>query len=245
MFWWKPGILIPDLYLYGIKIQTNIKQNSVEKYAGKSQIFINIFLNFFMGLDPAQSFWAGAVLSSSVNSGEALHCSHRTVEEGTEEEEVEKEEEEGRGADLRWLWGDDVGGCWPENGLAGGWSFFFFSAYFSFVLLLSVFVFFFYFSWCRCYYRRRGGQWQLAVALVVAMWTVDGGSSSFLFYFLFSSSLSSGFLSLFCSISLLSLWFYWRSLTVLLMVSGRKPTMVHGGYCSGGQCLLHFFSSSS
>ena len=55
-----------------------------------------------MGSDPAQSFWAGAVLSSSINSGEALHCSHRTVEEGTEEEEVE-EEEEGRGVDLRWL----------------------------------------------------------------------------------------------------------------------------------------------
>uniref|UniRef100_A0A3N7G172 Uncharacterized protein n=1 Tax=Populus trichocarpa TaxID=3694 RepID=A0A3N7G172_POPTR len=29
------------------------------------------------------------------------------------------------------------------------------------------------------------------------------------------------------------------------MVTGRKPTMVHGGYCSGGQYLLHFFSSSS
>jgi hypothetical protein len=31
----KTGILIPDLYLYGIKLQTNIKQNSVEKYARK------------------------------------------------------------------------------------------------------------------------------------------------------------------------------------------------------------------
>jgi hypothetical protein len=41
------GILISDLYLYGIKIQTNIKQNSVEKYAGKSQIFENVFLIFF------------------------------------------------------------------------------------------------------------------------------------------------------------------------------------------------------
>ena len=26
-FWRKPGILIPDLYLYSIKIQTNINQN--------------------------------------------------------------------------------------------------------------------------------------------------------------------------------------------------------------------------
>jgi len=63
MFWWKPGILIPDLYLYGIKIQTNIKQNSVEKYAGKSQIFINIFLNFFYGVGsgPIILGWGGAV----------------------------------------------------------------------------------------------------------------------------------------------------------------------------------------
>jgi hypothetical protein len=26
-FWRKPGILIPDLYLYSIKIKTNINQN--------------------------------------------------------------------------------------------------------------------------------------------------------------------------------------------------------------------------
>jgi hypothetical protein len=29
-FWRKSGILIPDLYFYDIKIQTNIKQNLVE-----------------------------------------------------------------------------------------------------------------------------------------------------------------------------------------------------------------------
>jgi hypothetical protein len=32
----KPSILIPDSYLYSIKIQTNIKKNLVEKYWGKS-----------------------------------------------------------------------------------------------------------------------------------------------------------------------------------------------------------------
>jgi hypothetical protein len=37
MFWRKPCILIPDLYFYGIKIQTNIKQNLVEKYTEKLQ----------------------------------------------------------------------------------------------------------------------------------------------------------------------------------------------------------------
>jgi len=39
MFWWKLSILISNLYLYSIKIQTNAKQNSAEKYTGKSQIF--------------------------------------------------------------------------------------------------------------------------------------------------------------------------------------------------------------
>jgi hypothetical protein len=42
MFQWKPGILILDLYLYGIKIKTNIKKNSI-LYAEKSQTFENIF----------------------------------------------------------------------------------------------------------------------------------------------------------------------------------------------------------
>jgi hypothetical protein len=60
MFWWKSGILILDLYFYCIKIQTHIKQNSVEKDAEKSQTFKNIFNNFFLTvLDPAHSFWAG------------------------------------------------------------------------------------------------------------------------------------------------------------------------------------------
>jgi hypothetical protein len=30
LFQQKPGILIPDLYLYSIKIQTNINQNAVK-----------------------------------------------------------------------------------------------------------------------------------------------------------------------------------------------------------------------
>jgi hypothetical protein len=36
MFWQKPGILILDLYLYDKKIQTDINQNGVKKYKGKS-----------------------------------------------------------------------------------------------------------------------------------------------------------------------------------------------------------------
>ena len=44
-------LLISDLYLYGIKIQTNIKQNSVTKYTEKSLIFLKIFGT---GPDPAK-----------------------------------------------------------------------------------------------------------------------------------------------------------------------------------------------
>jgi hypothetical protein len=39
LFWRKPGILIPKLYFYDIKIQIDINQNSVEKYTGKSWFF--------------------------------------------------------------------------------------------------------------------------------------------------------------------------------------------------------------
>ena len=52
LFWRKPGILIPDLYLYSIKIQTNIDQNTV-KYFGK---ITN--LNFFL-LGPSQPMGRG------------------------------------------------------------------------------------------------------------------------------------------------------------------------------------------
>jgi hypothetical protein len=49
MFRQKPGILIWDLYLYSIKIQTIIKQNSIKLYAEKSQTFKNIFNFFYWG----------------------------------------------------------------------------------------------------------------------------------------------------------------------------------------------------
>jgi hypothetical protein len=42
MFWQKSGILILDLYLYSIKIQTNIKQNLVKK-TWKNYNFWNFF----------------------------------------------------------------------------------------------------------------------------------------------------------------------------------------------------------
>jgi len=51
MFWRKPGILIPGLYLYGIKIQTNIKQTLVEKTMEKLQFSKRIFI--WIGPDPA------------------------------------------------------------------------------------------------------------------------------------------------------------------------------------------------
>ena len=100
------------MYLYGIKIQANIKQNSVEKYAIKSQIFENIFvLNFFLTEpDPAQSFWAGPDLSDPGSSGAALHCS--LAEQwrwGAKEEEEERREGQGK---IDW--------ATPPGGAAGG-----------------------------------------------------------------------------------------------------------------------------
>jgi len=59
MFWQKLGILISDLYLYGIKTQTNIKQNSVEKYSGKSQIFRNVCFLDWAEPNPTILMWAG------------------------------------------------------------------------------------------------------------------------------------------------------------------------------------------
>jgi len=50
MSWWKPGILIPDLYLYSIKIQIDIDQNAVKTLQKKITYFFEIlFEEFFLG----------------------------------------------------------------------------------------------------------------------------------------------------------------------------------------------------
>ena len=46
MFWRKPGILILDLYLYSIKIQTDIDQNTVIKLQKNHKLFEIIFEEF-------------------------------------------------------------------------------------------------------------------------------------------------------------------------------------------------------
>ena len=76
MFRQKLGILIWDLYLYSIKIQTIIKQNSIKLYAEKSQTFKNIFNFFLLGRTPLILGWARLVLPSEQWS--TLHCSHAT-----------------------------------------------------------------------------------------------------------------------------------------------------------------------
>jgi hypothetical protein len=43
----KPGILIPNLYLYSIKIQTDIDQNAITNLRKITCFFEIIFLNFF------------------------------------------------------------------------------------------------------------------------------------------------------------------------------------------------------
>jgi hypothetical protein len=54
----KPGILILDLYLYSIKIQTNIDQNAVKNIQENHKFFEKKFRIFF-GLDPARPTWLG------------------------------------------------------------------------------------------------------------------------------------------------------------------------------------------
>jgi hypothetical protein len=97
MFWRKPGILIPDVYFYDVKIQTNIKQNLIKKIRGRITNFWKYFWIFFWTeLDPAHSFWIGPDLLGQwtvehsplftcyVNSGEWINSlstvSRRTVE---------------------------------------------------------------------------------------------------------------------------------------------------------------------
>ena len=47
MFWRKLSILIPDMYLYSIKIQTNIDQNEVKNLRKITDFFEIIFEEIF------------------------------------------------------------------------------------------------------------------------------------------------------------------------------------------------------
>jgi len=81
MFWWKPGILIPDLYFYGIKIQTNIR-------AG-----------------PNPDIWAGPNYSGPIwpNHEQWLSNFHMLREQWRLATKEKKEEERAGGTDLWWL----------------------------------------------------------------------------------------------------------------------------------------------
>jgi hypothetical protein len=61
MFWRKPGILIPDLYLYSIKIQTIIDQNTVKRFGKITNFWNNLFLKkcFFFRVGPNLPVWLG------------------------------------------------------------------------------------------------------------------------------------------------------------------------------------------
>ena len=70
MFWRKQGILILDLYLYSIKIQTDIDQNTVIKLQKNHKFFEIIFEEFFffifyLGLDLAGPTWLGRTQHAS------------------------------------------------------------------------------------------------------------------------------------------------------------------------------------
>jgi len=147
----KLSILISDLYLYGMKIQTNIKQNLVEKYARKSQIFEKN-LKFVLDLAKPSSVilgWASVVRPRKwkANSGEWIHCSFCITVEVTWLEEEEEEEEKGRGpADWTMVCGGAVGCRWWRLGDDSRWKFFFFFS----LLFLCISVFHF-FPFCLCF----------------------------------------------------------------------------------------------
>jgi len=75
-FWRRPGILLSDLYLYNIKIQTNIDQSAVKNFRKsqmfffKKRLFFEIILKkilfifiFWAGLDLASPAWSLAPAS--------------------------------------------------------------------------------------------------------------------------------------------------------------------------------------
>jgi len=79
IFWRKPGISIPDLYLYSIKIQSNIDQNEVKILRKITNFFEIIFENFFLagpspahvaGLDPVGL--AGSLAQTSDPAGQEI-----------------------------------------------------------------------------------------------------------------------------------------------------------------------------
>jgi hypothetical protein len=69
IFWQKLGILILDLYFYGIKVQTDINQNTRKNH--------NFFKNiFWVGPDPVQQFCSGPVdtIQARSNSDFDIKC---------------------------------------------------------------------------------------------------------------------------------------------------------------------------
>jgi len=172
MFWWKPGILIPDLYFYSIKIQINIRAG--HNYSG----------------------WANLAQPWTV----ALKFSHATwiVEAGNEGEEGRRESrgnwpvvatmEAHSGASWwRWYWRWNGGGSRRRSfSLLSYFFLLFFTVFFTalspffFLLVLSSFFFLrsleppllslfsFFFSPCLpCIYRQKTGGREAGTATVL------------------------------------------------------------------------------
>jgi len=165
----KTGILIPDLYHYSIKIETNMKQKFDRKIYGKVTDF------FWTRSDPTQPFWYGSELFGPTHSGEALHCSHEQWRRDgcrrtrTRIRRSKRRRRVGKG------WPSvDAGGSSSKRGGRALWSYFtdwrlflfhsvcfssssssfFFSflCFLSLLLLLLLFVFFLFLSFLFCYF---------------------------------------------------------------------------------------------
>jgi len=76
MFWRKPSILILNLYLYGIKIQINIKKID-RKIRGKITNFLKGFFDF-LGLGRTRPNAFGPDLVRPSKQWKNLHCSYST-----------------------------------------------------------------------------------------------------------------------------------------------------------------------
>ena len=168
--------------------------------------------------------------SGLVNSGEWIN-SLSTVH--AEQWRWCNEEEEGRGADLLWLRGCAAGGCWPENGLDGDRPFFFFSMFFFFCSVLLCFCFFSVSSFVShgagllsMTGRMVAAGGCFRVALVAAIQTVTGGSSSFLSFFVFTSKTWQ--------------WRWWwcccSSCPCVLPLSTTSSSLYHGCAADSSRC---------
>jgi len=216
MSWWKPGILIPDLYLYSIKIQTDIDQNTVKNiWENHKYIFLKYFLEFLFFSSWAQPGPCGGAgpswfLLASVHEQFTHACySHGVINlqvhnvyalSAKLEKFTWKQRRQQHALDLYLL----LFVCFSSG-----------SSFFLFLFAVSL-VFFFPVPWCS--WRR---SWRLV------MKTMTGNASLCVFVFLFPSPLLCVSLSVlfFCFFLLCSLCFLAHFLLLVFSCLARSAPL--------------------